>query len=443
MSHRPDGEAATRYRDHGLHDMEFRAIVTAYVVCLIVGQLVKPQFSGTPITAVDLLIVASFPLILLRFRAKPGALVAIAAFVTPNFLFGLNYVASGQISSTEFLMGLYALYRFLFPFLLIFSFARRISERDRSFCLTVLMCGLGFHVVFGIIQAAFIPNFAVKYGPSEVHWDVQQHRLVSTFLDPNLASSLFYAALMGFLCNLARKNGTAKPGMVILMTGATVAAALTASRGGALGFAMIFMVLILEAPALNIRRKVKWVAVSSLVVVMALIVFISFFGISFIQRSNRFGASNWSVEERLINLAILATTFLAHPLFGEGFNFLPYLPSTDFVSVTGNYADGGLLYLLGSSGVVGLVSTVAMLYFAARHLMNRRLLVYPAAMLVVQSTSTSSMFYPLLTLFVTFLALSLDTKQNVGVLATSLGKASSEFPRDVAAGLTGGPDVIA
>ena len=45
---------------------------------------------------------------------------------------------------------------------------------------------------FGIVQSAFLPNFAQRIYPDArlyLDWDPQGHRLVSTFLDPNFAGA--------------------------------------------------------------------------------------------------------------------------------------------------------------------------------------------------------------------------------------------------------------
>lgn len=387
---------------------EFRALVIAYLICLIVGQFIKPRVGSTPFALIDLVIIGMLPILLLRIRAQLGAFLAMGVFVAPNLIFGIAYYKVGDINAKHLLMGIYGCYRFLFPFLIVFAYARRIDSRDRAFCLRMVIYGVGFHVAFGIIQAAFIPNFAVRFGPKDVDWDVQGHRLVSTLLDPNLMSSLFYAALIGFLARMASVRERTLPSAMFVMISSAVAGALTASRGGALGFAMTFLLLLIESPKLNVRRKVKWLAISGLVAAIAIGIFFSFFGAGYIERTNRFGASNWSVQERLINIAIVGEAFLRHPIFGNGFNFLPYLPNIDFVSVTGNYADGGLIFLVASVGIIGLIAIGAVLVYACRCFSFPRLLVYPAIMLVVQSTSTASMYYPLLTIFVVLLAFGLD-----------------------------------
>lgn len=392
---------------------EFRLIVVAYVGCLLVGQMLKPEIGGAPITVVDLLIAVLLPVILIRLRAQVGVFIAISVFLLPTVIYGAYYRISGQLQTSQLVMGVYSCYRFLLPLLLVLCYARRIGPADRRFCLRILLLGLMFHVVFGIVQAAMLPNFAIRYGPKTTDWDVQGRRLVSTFLDPNLSSSLFYAGVLAILCRVARLRKTPHVGELVVVTGALIAGVLTASRGGALGFAAALLVFLLESPDLGIQRKFKWSAVVALLATILLLIFFMFFGSAFIEQSNRLGASNSSVAERLVNLGILAGVTWNHPLFGRGFNFLPFLPNVDFVSVTGNYADGGLLYLLASSGIIGVASVCVMFFFVARRFANPRVFIYPAGMLVIQSTTTSSMYYPLLTIFVSLMALGLDSGRGV------------------------------
>lgn len=388
--------------------IEFRFLVTAYLFCLIVGQMVKPKIGSTPITLIDVVILLMLPIVLLRLRARLSVFLALGIFLAPNVLFGIMYFRLGEIGPKHLLMGFYSCYRFLFPFLIIFAYASRLHEKDKRFCLRLVMWGVWFHLVFGIVQAALVPNFAVRFGPKDVDWDVQGHRLVSTILDPNLISSLFYATVLGVLSRVASTKETVSRRALLTAVAAVIAGALTASRGGALGFSMAFLLLLVEAPRLDVRRKIRWIFVTALSTVVVIGIFFTFFGSAYITRTNRFGASNLSVQERLINIAIDASVFFRHPLFGKGFNFLPYLPSVDFVSVTGNYADGGLLYLLASVGIVGVVAICLILYRASHYFRSPRVLIYPTIMLVIQSTSTASMYYPLLTIFVVLLSLGLD-----------------------------------
>lgn len=387
---------------------EFRVFAAIYAVCLVIGQLWKPEVGGVPITTVDILIVGMLPVVILRLHTRLAAYGAIALFLAPNVVIGIAYLNAGTIDALRLLMGLYSCYRLIFPFLLVFCYAEWIGERDRRYCGALLMFALGAHVVFGLVQAAALPNFALDYGPKVVSWDYQEHRLVSTFLDPNLVSSLYYSAVMIMLCRVIVIEETLGFSEKVLLMGSLVAAVLTASRGGALGFAMTFMLLIIASKRLTIIGKIKWVSITVVTVAVLFAVFIEFFGSEFIAKSNRFGLDNWSVAERLVNIAILIKTFLAEPVFGQGFNFLPYLASTDFVSVTGNYADGGLLYLLASGGIWGTIWISVLVISAIRTLTRPALLFYPVVLLVIQSMTTSSMYYPILTIFVVLLALAWD-----------------------------------
>jgi hypothetical protein len=117
----------------------------------------------------------------------------------------------------------------------------------------------------------------------------------------------------------------------------------------------------------------------------------------------------------LANLAILASAFARSPAFGWGFNFFPYLTSVNFVMVSGNYADGGVLYLLASVGVVGVINLCVLVWETAKTLTRKQMFLYPIILLVIQSVSTSSMFYPLLTVLIPLLALSMDARESANV----------------------------
>jgi hypothetical protein len=58
---------------------------------------------------------------------------------------------------------------------------------------------------FGIVQAAFLPNFAFIVYPEArelLDWDPQRHRLVSTVLEPNVAAGMIITVLLVQLARL-------------------------------------------------------------------------------------------------------------------------------------------------------------------------------------------------------------------------------------------------
>lgn len=403
---------------------EFRVLCVAYTACLVVGQLIKPRVASIPLTLIDVLIIGSLPLIALRIRAPLSIYALLVAFLVPNVALGILHHDSAAIDMTRVLMGWYSCYRFLFPILLIFCYAGRLSSADQYFCRRVVAVGLGFHVLFGIFQAAAIPNFALIYGPEDLPWDYQESRLVSTFLDPNLVSSLFTAAILAYLCEARQRSVGVLSGRGVLLIGCAIAAALTASRGGAIGFILTYGLFLIFNRQLSFATRVKWVVLSVVAGVAVIAVFIQFFGMDFIVRTDRFGAGNSSVGARVINLVILLGVFLQDPFFGAGFNFLTYLPDVRFVMTSGNYADGGMLYLLSSVGIFGVLCLAYVFIHAAGRFNNPKVLVYPAILLAIQSMTTASMYYPLLTIFVVLSALALDeTAERGGSLESAAGRA--------------------
>src|SRR5258708_40008776 len=360
------------------------------------------------------------PFIVFRLRASRIALVSLAIFVVPNVLYGVEYWIGGEIDTANLLMGCYSAYRFVFPLLLVFCFKDRLSIQDRRWGLNLLLWGVAFHIIFGLYQSVMLPNFALEYGPEDLPWDYQENRLVSTFLDPNLVSSLFYAAILSILCYIIYQGARLSSRYALVISGSAVVAALTASRGGAIGFIVCLIAMVAGAKTLTIQRKLLWMTVTMLALAAVIGVFVVYFGTDFIERTDRFGASNVSVDARLANLAIFVSAFSRNPAFCLGFNFFPYLTTVNFVMVSGNYADGGVLYLLASLGFVGVINLCVLVWEVAKTLAHKQTFLYPVTLLVIQSISTSSMFYPLLTVLLPLLALSMDARENTNVINQEL-----------------------
>ena len=65
------------------------------------------------------------------------------------------------------------------------------SRKDAKELAAVLTVALVSFAAFGIYQSIYLPDFAFIVHPDDIRWsdwDVQYSRLVSTFLDPNLAA---------------------------------------------------------------------------------------------------------------------------------------------------------------------------------------------------------------------------------------------------------------
>ena len=218
---------------------------------------------------------------------------------------------------------------------------------------------LGF-AIFGIFQSAFLPGFAqIVYPDSrpQLDWDVQGRRLVSTFLDPNYAGAFIAIGLVVCLARLA--SGARTPAWKLLVL--AVALVLTASRSSILAlFVAGFVMLMITGLS---KRLLRAVGLAVLLVLLALPKLIEF-AASFHKLS-----IDPSAMDRLTSWLHGWIVLRDHWVIGIGFNTWGYVSERYgwIRSFSATYGiDGGLLFVLVMTGVIGLALYVGMLWSVFR-----------------------------------------------------------------------------
>jgi O-antigen ligase len=215
---------------------------------------------------------------------------------------------------------------------------------------------------FGIVQALFIPHFAqVVYPDSRVgvDWDEQGHRMVSTMLEPNIAGAMIMLVLLVHLAQLSAGERLSlwKP---ILLSTALVA---SLSRSSFLGL-IVGGALILAVRGIS-RRMVRFT-----VVIGALLIPAIPRAIEFAQKYNKISLSDASAMSRVVAWLRILDVWSDNKLFGIGFNTYRFVQVrygyTPGEGVAASSADGGLLFILLMTGIVGLILYVGMLSLVIR-----------------------------------------------------------------------------
>jgi len=230
-------------------------------------------------------------------------------------------------------------------YLLVLNFVRG-SEREQVWL--ALENAVLIFAVFGIFQSAFLPGFAqMVYPDSQVgyDWDYQGRRLVSTILDPNFAGLLIVMVLLVMLARVAYGVRVAvwKP-LVLLL-----AAGLTVSRSSALAL-MVGLVVLVAGRGLS-RRMLRVIGVAFLLTLPALP-----FLIQYAIALNKF-AIDASALGRIFSWLIALEVFLDNPVVGIGFNSFGFVTREYGYSGAGASsfgADGGLLFIAVTTGLLGL-----------------------------------------------------------------------------------------
>jgi hypothetical protein len=214
----------------------------------------------------------------------------------------------------------------------------------------LLMCA------FGVVQAAFLPDFALMF--KEAQWDKQGNRLVSTILDPNIMSGLIDVVLLIQLARMAFGVRVAlwKP---LLLLASLI---LTLSRGGLLAFGVGAAVL------LAVRRPTKRMAKLAVMVGVA-IALVSPLLIQWANKFTRFSISDSSAMARVEGWLAALGAFAESPWIGIGFNTYAFVQEHrgfERTGATSYSADGGLLFVMVMTGLVGLAVFLTMLWLVVR-----------------------------------------------------------------------------
>lgn len=214
--------------------------------------------------------------------------------------------------------------------------------------------GIAF-AAFGIVQALFLPDFALIVHSDAMpflDWDPQRHRLVSTFLDPVFAGILLVIALSlwgGRL--LAGISAPWSEGLLL-----TVALALTLSRGALIaGFFAAGTMILAHGVSRRVLRAIWASVAATLVAAPFLIVQGASHGKFQIDRSALGRLIAWQRD-----LVLLGD----HPILGIGFNTLGFVSQRygwDMQGVGTFGLDGGLLFISALTGFAGLTCFLGLL----------------------------------------------------------------------------------
>lgn len=272
------------------------------------------------------------------------------------------------LSSVELATSLAYLARWLAAFLLYAVVRDHARGADVEPAWRTLEGAALFLAGFGVLQAAFLPNFAqILHPDAELYtqWDPQGHRLVSTFLDPNLLGGFLVLVLLQQLGRIAlgAHQPLAGVGLVVL------ALLLTVSRGSflALGVGITTLAVVLR----GIPRRAALAA--SLVGGVLLPTLPAVVGIAW--ATNKFSLADPSLLLRFVAWGQAWEVFREHPWFGIGFNTYGFVQREVYgfaeFSASAFGLDGGILFLAVLTGGVGAALYLGMLGSALSRLAAR------------------------------------------------------------------------
>ena len=244
---------------------------------------------------------------------------------------------------------------------------------------------------FGFVQYLLWPNLK----PLEfLNWDPHFYRLVSTFLDPGFTGLVLVLTLI-ILVNLLFKHR--KKGWLVLAAVTTYFALIfTHSRSSYLAFLLAMWIVAF------LKRNLKFFIIALVI----LAVFLSFLP----QPKGEGGklARTYTINYRFKNWGDALTIIKDHLLFGVGFNAYRYA-QRDYgflkeekwqVSHAGAGVDSSLLFVLATTGVLGLASYLWYLFRASTlaYLQRKKTIgvvcLASLGAVVAHSSFLNSLFYP-------------------------------------------------
>ncbi|MDQ3222591.1 MAG: O-antigen ligase family protein [Gemmatimonadota bacterium] len=387
-------------------------LVVAFLCALVLGQVAKVPLVSTDLKTARILlsdIVAAalaawlFASVLVAGRIRLDRVTAyFAGFVAVNLLaIGVTAVrfdlTAGQVAFSALYLVRWSLYAAGYLFALT---ALRLAAAPRLIRAAVTACGV--FAGFGIIQSIFMPNFAFIVYPDAIpyiDWDIQGHRLVSTFLDPNFAG----AFIMFGLFFVHAQSADRRPSYPLLAL-FWVALILTLSRSSIIATLVGLSILTFRTRSFN--RLLVPLAAFVLVAALAADRLVQFAG-----AYNKLTLLGPSALTRLGDWLLAWRIFIDNPLLGVGYNTFGIIRSAYGSIGVGSGAfgsDGGILYMAAVSGILGVALLGAGLWrlmalgwrtYQMRELpqsvrvLGLALHVWIPS-LVIQSAASNSIFYP-------------------------------------------------
>lgn len=331
-----------------------------------------------------------------RDKLLPSIIVFVGiAFV--SLLVNIKYLSNSEFIVSFLYLVRWTLYSFVY--FVVMSFPIKFKEK----ILYTLVISGALIVLFGFIQYFFYPNLRNLY---YLGWDEHLYRMFSSFLDPNFAGGFFVLYLI-FLAGLfkyelqKRKKLAMLIGFVFLFT--LLAIYLTYSRSA------LVMLFVSSIVFLIVIKKVRWMI--GLIIISAVFILLTS---KTLENTNLFRTA--SIEARLDSGRNALQVIKDNILIGVGFNAYRYVQirykfidkEQDPKNHAGAGTDNSFLFILATTGVIGLVSYLYLLFsILKRAYINYRatkkgdvISVLPIIViasfvgLIIDSVFINSLFYP-------------------------------------------------
>ncbi len=362
--------------------MKFLLIVL--LLAFPIGQLARLDFINRELVfhLNDLLVALTVGLWILSERKKALDLVRKSSITKP-VLFWLGAVVLSllvnlpHLSVREFLVSALYPLRWTIYFLLYFVFLSGKSKLNiRKWLIGVTLAV----VISGLVQYRFLPDtvFLSAYG-----WDDHYYRLIGTFLDPGFTGIILVLGLLLIFDARGYLDWFRRKWRYFLVLGSSyLAMALTYSRASYLSYLAGFAVFSFY------RKSAKLFLIAAVILAVTLPLLPRVHG-----EGTRLEREN-SVIGRLNNWRETVLVWTKAPVFGVGFDAYRYATKAPLTSHAGAGADSSLLFVLATTGLIGLFAYSGVLWSLWKRGNKSLLFTASLAAVLVNSWFNNTLFYP-------------------------------------------------
>lgn len=333
---------------------------------------------------------------------KPGFFIYFDGLLV---IFFFSWIFGSLIfKQNEVLYGLFYLIRlfaYSYYFVYVWNFAKS-SAKNKKLLIDSLLTSSIISAVFGWIQYFTLSDLKPFFIWG---WDMHLFRLVGTFLDPTFLGLIL---VFGIIISLYSCIDTWKRKDVLITLFLLISLAFTYSRASYLA---LFVGL---TPIIWRKNTLKKIIIPSVLFIMLIFLLPTSKNHS-IELFRSFSAIA-KVENYQTTLKIFSNS----PIFGIGYNNMcianqKYIGPQDFSSHACSGSDSSILFILATTGVVGLIVFIYLIVNVRSSLIqNYYLLIINSSFiaLTVHSLFSNSMFYPwIMGWMVTLLSIQAKSKE--------------------------------
>lgn len=304
--------------------------------------------------------------------------------------------------------------------LFVFHFIRKQSSRN--YIIALAIAGFWF-VLFGFAQYLLYPNLKNLY---YLGWDDHLNRMFSTTFDPNFSGALFVLILILFVSVISETlfewNSQVSLNVLLDRVFRKRMIAFLAAVGIVLSFVAVFltysrnsyfMLLVTLLSYFLLRKKRAFIIVIVILIVLGIILVPKNVG-----GEGVYLARTVSIFNRFEGFQNALTIFKDSPVWGVGFNAYRYaqvrygfLNTNIYETHSGAGVSNSFLFLLATTGVVGLILFLHFWYRVVRYILEKKregtISSYYASVVIasvigifIHSMFENTLFYPFVMIWI-------------------------------------------